>query len=114
MRQGQAEKYSRAKDGKGNDRLKEYHEGYLLITTKGMYLKFVKKFETNGQIHNPKKRDEWKSGTRSCLIFGIVVTDESHEEYFKNKERAQILTNLLTWNNLVRLFVWGYSSTPFS
>ena len=110
----QAEKHIRGKDGNGNDRPKEYHEGYLLLTTKETYPKFAKKFETNGQVRDPKKGGEWKSGTRSCLIFGIGMIDESHEEYFKNKGRAQILTNLPTWNNSVRPFVWGYSGTPFS
>jgi hypothetical protein len=109
----QAEK-SRVKDGKVDDRPKEYHEGYLLLTTKETYPKFAKKFETNGQIHDQKKRGEWKSGSRSSLIFGIAMIDECHEEYFKNKGRAQILTNLPTWNNSVRPFVWGYSGTPFS
>jgi hypothetical protein len=42
------------------------------------------------------------------------MIDECHEEYFKNKGRAQILTNLPTSNNTVRPFVWGYSGTPFS
>lgn len=110
----QAEKFGRAKDGKGDDRPKEYHEGYLLLTTKETYSKCAKKFETNGQVHDSKKRGEWKSGTRSSLIFGIAMIDESHEEYFKNKGRAYVLTNLPTWNNSVRPFVWGYSGTPFS
>jgi hypothetical protein len=109
----QAERY-RAKDGKGDDRPKDHHDGYLLLTTKETYTKFAKKFENNGQIHDVKKHGEWKPGTRSCLIFGIAMIDESHEEYFKNKGRAQILTNLQTWNSSVRPFVWGYSGTPFS
>jgi SNF2-related domain len=110
----QAEKYGRARDRKGDDRPQEYHEGYLLLTTKETYPKFAKKFENAGQVHGSKKHGDWKTGTRSCLIFGIAMIDESHEEYFKNKGRAQILTNLPTWNNSVRPFVWGYSGTPFS
>ena len=113
MTRMQAERY-RARNGKGDDRPKDYHDGYLLLTSKETYSKFAKKFENNGQIHDAKKHGEWKSGTRSCLIFGIAMIDESHEEYFKNKGRAQILTNLPTWNSSVRPFVWGYSGTPFS
>jgi hypothetical protein len=109
----QAEKF-RGKDGKGDDRPKDYQEGYLLLTTKETYLKLSKKFESSGQIHDPKKCGEWKTGTRSCLIFGIGMIDESHEEYFKNKGRAQILTSLPACNNAVRPFTWGYSGTPFS
>jgi hypothetical protein len=109
----QAEKF-RGKDGKGDDRPKDYQEGYLLLTTKETYLKLSKKFESSGQIHDPKKCGEWKTGTRSCLIFGIGMIDESHEEYFKNKGRAQILTSLPACNNAVRPFTWGYSGTPIS
>ncbi|KAE9363422.1 hypothetical protein N431DRAFT_357289 [Stipitochalara longipes BDJ] len=104
----------RVKDGKVDDRPKEYQEAYLLLTTKETYSKFAKKFETSGQIHDLKKRGEWKPGTRSSLIFGIAMIDECHEEYFKNKGRAQILTNLPTCNTMIRPFVWGYSGTPFS
>src|ERR1700712_5526955 len=56
----------------------------------------------------------WKAGTRCSLIFGIAMIDESHEEYFKNKGRAGILTKLPRQNNTVRPFLWGYSGTPFS
>ncbi len=109
----QGEKY-RAKDGKGDDRPKDYHDRCLLLTANETYFKFAKKFEYNGQIHDAKKHGVWKTGTRSCLIFGIAMIEESHEEYFKKKGRAQILTNLPTWSSSLRPFVWGYSGTPFS
>ena len=78
----QAERYH-AKDGKGDDRPKDYHDGYLLLTTKETCSKFAKKFEYNGQIHDGKKHGVWKTGSRSCLIFGTAMIDESHEEYFE-------------------------------
>ena len=74
----------------------------------------MKLFQSPGQIHDPKKLGEWKSGTRTALVFGIAMIDESHEEYFKNKGRAEILTKLPTANTSVRPFCWGYSGTPFS
>jgi hypothetical protein len=100
--------------GKGDDRPKDYHEGFLLLTTKETYPKFAKTFEYEGQVHDPKKLGEWKKGTRTALIFGIAMIDESHEEYFKNSGRGGILANLPTASNSVPPFIWGYSGTPFS
>jgi hypothetical protein len=100
--------------GKGDDGPKDYHEGYLLLTTKESYPKFSKGFDYEGQVHDPKNLGEWKKGTRNSLIFGIAMIDESHEEYFKNSGRGGILANLPTASNSVRPFLWGYSGTPFS
>lgn len=100
--------------GVGDDHPKEYQEGWLLLTTKETYPKFAKMYQTEGQVHDPKNPGNWMKGTRTALVFGIVMIDESHEEYFKNKGRAEILTKLPTGNCSVRPFLWGYSGTPFS
>jgi len=102
------------KDTTADDTPKDHSEGYLLLTTKESFAKFEKIFEYKGQIHDPKNPGEWKSGTRNSLIIGIAAIDESHEEYFKNKGRAAVLTNLPTSNTSVVPFLWGYSGTPIS
>ena len=108
-------KLASERDGKGDDEPADYHEGYLLLTTKESYPKYEeKKFRKEGQIRDPKKPGEWKKGLRTTIIFGIAMIDESHEEYFRNKGRARILTELPRSNTNVRPFVWGYSGTPFS
>ncbi|PBP28226.1 SNF2 family protein [Diplocarpon rosae] len=112
---GRMEAVKATKDKKENDKPKDHHEGILLLTTKDNYPKSMKKyFESAGQVHDPKSPGEWKSGTRNSLIFGIAMIDESHEEYFRNKGRAKILTELPRHNHAVRPFLWGYSGTPFS
>jgi hypothetical protein len=108
-------KLASQRDGKGDDEPADHHEGYLLLTTKESYPKYEeKKFQKEGQIHDSKKPGEWKKGTRTAIIFGIAMIDESHEEYFKNKGQAKILTDLSRSNSNVRPFMWGYSGTPFS
>ncbi|CAL3964343.1 hypothetical protein PZA11_001725 [Diplocarpon coronariae] len=112
---GRMEAVKAIKDKKENDKPKDHHEGVLFLTTKDNYPKSMKKyFESAGQVHDPKRPGAWKSGTRNSLIFGIAMIDESHEEYFRNKGRAKILTDLPRQNNAVRPFLWGYSGTPFS
>lgn len=102
------------KGANGNDHPKDYQEGYLLLSTKENFPKFVKQFQTEGQVHDSKRPGEWKKGIRTALVFGIAMIDESHEEYFRNKGRAEILTKLPTGNTTVCPFLWGYSGTPFS
>jgi hypothetical protein len=102
------------KDGKGHDLPKDYQDGWLLLTTKENYPKFAEHFKTKGQVQDPKKPGEWKSGSRIGLVFGIAMIDEAHEEAFKGKGRAAILTNLPTHNCNVTPFIWGYTGTPIS
>lgn len=113
-----AETYGRQptqrKDGRGDDTPKGYQEGYLLLTTKESYPKYERHFHSKGLVHDPRNPGGWKDGIRTSLIFGIAMIDESHEDCFKNKGRAQVLTELPTANNCVRPFLWGYSGTPFS
>ncbi|KAK2626435.1 hypothetical protein QTJ16_003610 [Diplocarpon rosae] len=112
---GRMEAVKAGKDKKENDKPKDHHEGILFLTTKDNYPKSMKKyFESAGQVQDPKNPGDWRSGTRNSLIFGIAMIDESHEEYFRNKGRAKILTELPRHNNAVCPFLWGYSGTPFS
>ncbi|KUJ23454.1 uncharacterized protein LY89DRAFT_182803 [Mollisia scopiformis] len=100
--------------GKGYDHPRDHQAGWLLLTTKENYGKFAKRFESKGQVLDPENPGEWKSGIRVALVFGIAMIDESHEEFFKNKGRAQILANLPTRNCSVTPFIWGYSGTPIA
>lgn len=105
------------KDAKAYDRPKEYQDGYLILTTKENFPKLAEHFKVKGQVKDPKKPkgpDEWQSGTRIGLVFGIAMIDESHEEYFKGKGRGAILAKLPTYNCDVTPFIWGYSGTPIS
>lgn len=102
------------KEGKGVDLPKDYQDGWLLVTTKENFPKFAQHFKTKGQIQDPKRQGEWKAGNRIALVFGIAMIDEAHEEGFKGKGRAAILTNLPTGNSNVTPFIWGYTGTPIS
>jgi hypothetical protein len=103
-----------SKDDKKYDNPKAFQEGWLLLTTKETYPVLAKGFETKSEVHDPKNPAAWIKGVRTSLIFGIAMIDESHEEYFRNKGRAEVLTKLPTEYSLVVPFIWGYSGTPIS
>lgn len=98
-----------AKTGQGQERAEPYQSGWLVVTTAASYKDWIKTFDYKFQV---KGQDgKMKQTTKSGIVFGIAMIDESHEEYFKQAGRGKVLYDLPSTN---QPFLWGYSGTPFS
>lgn len=89
-----------------------HQDRYLVLTTPNSYKSWVKKFEYGGLFLSYAKSIEnptWVKAKSGGIVFGLAMIDECHEEYFKEKGRARVLSDLPLTNNP---FIWGYSGTP--
>lgn len=96
-----------------DDTAKPNQDRYLVLTTTQSYKKWVKRFEYTGQFVSSVDSDDekltWVNGKGSGIVFGLAMIDECHEEFFKGRGHAEVLSNIPLTNNP---YIWGYSGTP--
>lgn len=95
-----------------DDTAKPNQDRYLVLTATQSYKKWVKRFEYTGQFVSSVSSAEkltWVNGKGRGIVFGLAMIDECHEEFFKEKGHAGVLSNIPLTNNP---FIWGYSGTP--